>query len=449
MDSRTLSHLVDDIDFRLTMKRAARSDRPLPAKVLRWLTQDNEFQALLQKTIVSMKLEPLRDLNTLKEDAKTSLLSSLEQDERVALLLAEAIERYNHTLKVLSGLRSRLRSLFKGDKKPEPTTNDESKSGPTHAAEWFWLNYLNPSQPNPLLNLGLAGALGVGTIGGTALGYKFVKEFHEITTTIHESQITTKEFQARLSKEVHDQIIREVPIIVQQGTPQRTEIHLVEVPCRDCSRSPGTLTGTLSLQVPKTLPQFRVAYDTPLTVASTPEKRNDKGNIIAPAGLSFNVNGLPAFPSSLTIPPTYRLDNPPPSTTMLNSETKLQVRYPANSNTATTCPVSFTRNGDKLTGTFGVCTPDKSVKKPGTTFPVMIPKDDSWVFVPEADALVRVEHLRRGFLGLGKPDLRISMQAAPYAPMLAQTPQNQDPTKPQPNPQSAASAMNSGATVGP
>lgn len=448
MNSETLSQMVHDIDFRLAMKKAARSDKPLPPKVLRWLTQDDEFQALLQKTTVSMKLDPLRDLNTLKEDAKASLLSSLAQDERVALLLAEVIERYNHTMKVLSGLRSRLHSFFKDDQKPVPKPPSVQEPGPALSTDWSWLNCLNPSQPNPLLNLGLAGALGIGTIGGTALGYKFIQEFHEVTTTIHESQITTKQFQDRLSKEVHDQIIREVPIIVQQGAPQRTEIRLVEVPCHNCTSSPGTLTGTLSLKVPEKLPEFRVAYDTPLTLASTPEKRDDKGNVIAPAGLSFDVNGLPAFPSSLTIPPTYRLDNPPPSTAMLTPETKLQVRYPANSNTATTCPVSFTRIGDKLTGTFGECTPDKSVKKPGARFPVTIPKDDSWVFVPEADALVRVEHLRTGFLGLGKTDLRISMQAAPYAP-LAQTAQSQDPTKPRPSPQPAASAMNSGATVGP
>jgi len=74
--------------------------------------------------------------------------------------------------------------------------------------------------------------------------------------------------------------------------------------------------------------------------------------------------------------------------------------------------------------------------------------------VPEADALIRVEHLPTGFLGLGKPDLRISMQAAPYAPMLSQTaqsqPQNQSTPKPAPGSQPAASsAMNSGAAVGP
>jgi hypothetical protein len=445
MDSGTLSNLAHDIDFRLAMKKAARSDQPLPPKVLRWLTQDDEFQSLVQKAIGSIKFEWRGLHNTLRlvleeEEAKTKLLASLEKDERVALLLAEKMDRYNHTMKVLSGLRSRLRSLFEDKDKP---------SASARPADWSWLNYLNPSQPNPLLNLGLAGALGIGTIGGTALGYKFVKEFREVTSTIHDSQMITKEFRDGLSKEVHDQIIREVPIIVQQGLPQRTEIRLVEVPCRNCTNSPGTLTGTLSLQVPAELPEFRVGYATPLTLASTPEKRDKTGEIIVPAGLSFNVNGLPAFPNSLSIPPTYRLDNPPPSTAKLTSETKLQVRYPANSYTATTCPVSFTRNGDELTGTFGECTPDKSVKKPGATFSITIPKDDSWVFVSEADALIRVEHLRNGFLGLGKTDLRISMQAAPYAPMLTQTSQNQNQIKPQPGPQPAASAMKSGGTVGP
>src|ERR1051326_3500698 len=117
MDSETLSKLARDIDFRLAMKKAARSDQPLPPKVLRWLTQDDEFQTLLQKTIDLSKFEQLGwPLNTLKlvlseEDSKTALLASLEKDERVALLLAEVIERYNHTMKVLSGLRSKLRSL--------------------------------------------------------------------------------------------------------------------------------------------------------------------------------------------------------------------------------------------------------------------------------------------------------------------------------------------------
>src|SRR3954469_3876681 len=57
MDSETLSHLVQDIEFRVAMKKAARSDQPLPPKVLRWLTRNEEFQTVVQKVINSMKLE--------------------------------------------------------------------------------------------------------------------------------------------------------------------------------------------------------------------------------------------------------------------------------------------------------------------------------------------------------------------------------------------------------
>src|SRR6266446_663572 len=115
-----------DLNFRLALNRAAKATPPLNTWVIRNIVSDRNLAILLFDVLQNIGEHP-SEIEAIYDPKFTGLRKKiflkLSRDPRVALMVAEWMEKSNERMQVLAGLKSRLEGLWQylGRSKTSPT----------------------------------------------------------------------------------------------------------------------------------------------------------------------------------------------------------------------------------------------------------------------------------------------------------------------------------------
>lgn len=404
---RAQRHLLASIDFRLAMKAALDAEQGIPGWVLKRIIGSADFVHVLKRHLNL----PENELDTAVQGFSSGLADDairqhFASNPRLKLLISEGIDRYNDRLVVLAGLRSRLERWL---------------AAPSAEPKWPKLSRF--SGPNPVLGLGLAGVLGFGGFIGVFAVVSQTEKLSSQTEKImqgYERYVrdhNTVEIDRRIGERLEE--IRKAAL----NSGARPEIRIIQMPCQSCSTGQTALKGTVSLEFPKELPQLRISGFA--SVTEKPQKSTETETGASNNGFNLNVrvSGMPPFPDTFRIVPNYKLENQPPSLTMLNSgKAASTVIYPVSYTATTACPITvamdYKDKFPRLSWNVGECSstrPPQILELHGSS---PVPTDGQPTFIPELGASVRVERLRTGFLGLGKGRFLVSIEAVPFSPAV-------------------------------
>jgi hypothetical protein len=412
--------LAHDIDFRLVLNRSAKCDKPLSDWIVSRVVSDASFEGLLRDTLDRIiRGMPPEDLYRVDKAIRADILTNLQQDERLTLLIAENIEKSNERIRVLMGLKTRLESLWRSD--PASSHNGPKGESSTSLA--------NITSLNPLFRWGIASALGMATVATAGNALVQWREFSREVDSVSREYSQVREEISRISE--HSDRTTEKIETIQRDTERSKEI-LQGGQCppvrNACEGNPQSLPNPWTIKLDG-LPQPQKSITPEIT--NNNQSKSDQPSK-TPVGFQvpnpwvIKLDGLPSLPTNLRLQPNYRIESLPGSTQTLNTKTDvpINVEYPKSYEEAVGClfKIKLTKLADPAEVTFerqDPCPVEDRVTKEQN---VRIRLNQKPIYVPEIDAFVSLTSHRQGFLHLGKLDNpQILIQAAAYSPRTPAT----------------------------
>ena len=407
--------LANDLGFRLALNQAVGARPPLNGWVIRNVVSDESFFGLFGEVLTS--LGPIgRDLDetyhSMLQGQREELFRRLSSNERLALLVAEWMERSNERMRVLAGLESRLGSLWESLSTSAPPP-DHAPAKDTHAPP-FSLSGLTGR--SPLLQWGLAGALGIATLGTAGTFVVQSREISkELATISKESSEISKEVtrisdRSFQSIEKIESISRETQSITER-IGQRQSCGEIKTGCKEAIGPQGPLPNPWTIKLDG-MPSFTM-YE------NKPDGAQQKVASTLPNTWTVKLDGIPNIPNSFRLEPNYRVEALPASSVPLTASTPtlLRVEYPTSYEVASECELSVTlvKLADLAEVTFErqkSCDVERVARETSIT----IKPNDKPIYVAELDAFVGLSSRRGGLFHTGKRSVQISIQAAAFSP---------------------------------